>query len=157
MRNNQSTKIINGDLLKADADVIIHQVNCQGRMGSGVARQIRKKYPNVFSEYRKICRETKDKESLLGQVLCVNTPDGKVIANMFAQLNYGYDGGLYTDYTAFYKCLESINAKFEGKKVALPYKIGCDRGGADWNIVSHMIEGRLNKCDVALYKLTRLG
>ena len=31
-----------GNLLQADAPMIAHQVNCQGVMGAGIARQIRK-------------------------------------------------------------------------------------------------------------------
>ena len=34
-------KIIDGDLLNSEADIICHQVNCQGKMNSGVAKQIR--------------------------------------------------------------------------------------------------------------------
>ena len=34
---------VKGNLLEADVDVIMHQVNCKGVMGAGVARQIRQK------------------------------------------------------------------------------------------------------------------
>lgn len=30
-------KTINQDMFRVDADVLVHQVNCQGIMGSGVA------------------------------------------------------------------------------------------------------------------------
>lgn len=36
------------DLLEFKCDIFCHQVNCQGRMGSGIAKQIRNKYPIVF-------------------------------------------------------------------------------------------------------------
>ena len=32
-----------GNLLDAPVDYICHQVNCQGRMGSGIAKQIKAK------------------------------------------------------------------------------------------------------------------
>ena len=35
-------KIINGDLFDTDANIICHQVNCKGKMGSGVALQVKK-------------------------------------------------------------------------------------------------------------------
>lgn len=38
-------KHIKGDIFQSGADVILHQVNCQGVMGSGVAKQVREKYP----------------------------------------------------------------------------------------------------------------
>ena len=148
-------KVVDGDLFDAEADVIVHQVNCQGRMGSGVAKQVREKYPKVYTEYQAACSRFENKADLLGQVLYVKIPDGRTVANMFAQLNYGYDGKLYTNYAALDSCLRSINKKFAGKKVALPYKIGCDRGGADWGRVSNMINKRLSQCDVTLYRLTK--
>ena len=44
-------RFIKGDLLKADADVICHQVNLQGVMGGGLALSIAMKYPNVNKIY----------------------------------------------------------------------------------------------------------
>jgi hypothetical protein len=37
--------------------------------------------------------------------------------------------------------------------VALPYKIGCDRGGGDWNVVLGMINDIFTDVDIKLYKL----
>ena len=33
-------------------DVICHQVNCQGKMASGIAKQIRNTYPQVYDAYK---------------------------------------------------------------------------------------------------------
>lgn len=52
-------RIVNGDIFQSDADVIVHQVNCQGVMGSGVARQVREKYPYVFQKYQELCSRYK--------------------------------------------------------------------------------------------------
>lgn len=45
-------KHIKGDIFESGAQVILHQVNCQGVMGSGVAKQVREKYPIVFEYYK---------------------------------------------------------------------------------------------------------
>lgn len=42
-------KIIDGDLFSSNADVIAHQVNCSSAMNSGIAKQIRNKYPEVYN------------------------------------------------------------------------------------------------------------
>ena len=42
-----------GDVFSSGAQVIVHQVNCMGVMGSGVARIVREKYPEVYLEYKK--------------------------------------------------------------------------------------------------------
>ena len=44
-------KYIQGDLLKTDATLILHQVNLQGIMGGGLAYSIARKYPSVEREY----------------------------------------------------------------------------------------------------------
>ena len=41
-------KHIKCDIFESGADLILHQVNCQGAMNSGVAKQVREKYPNVI-------------------------------------------------------------------------------------------------------------
>lgn len=158
-----------GDLLESGADYICHQVNCQGVMGSGVAKQIRDKWPIVYAKYRERIEETAAEaaslgfnslsveEMLLGNFQTVKLPNHGWVINMFAQLNYGYDGKRYTSYDAFYDCLERM-ARILPKNatIAFPYKIGCDRGGADWDIISKMIEKVLGDFNVTIYRLENL-
>ncbi len=144
-------RIVNGDIFQSGADVIVHQVNCQGVMGSGVARQVREKYPLVFDAYQRLCRNTLNP---LGRTLFVTTPDGTVIANLFAQEKFGYDGKCYTDYCALRKCLAEVRAKCYDKVIAIPYMMACHRGGGDWDKVSRMIEEELEDCNVTFYKYT---
>lgn len=66
---------------------------------------------------------------------------------MFCQLNYGYDKQRYTDYHAFKWALSAFNFKPQYDllldneiDIHFPMNIGCDRGGADWNIISNMIQ-----------------
>ena len=44
-------KVVKGNLLDATEAIIAHQVNCQKKMNSGVAKAIREKYPIVFDIY----------------------------------------------------------------------------------------------------------
>ena len=41
-----------GNLLESDCDYICQQVNCQGKMNSGIAKQIREKWPVVYQNYK---------------------------------------------------------------------------------------------------------
>lgn len=136
-------RIVNGDLLEAEENLIVHQVNCQGKMNSGVAKAIRGKWGRVFDKYSLMCQNY-DSFELLGQVqsILVNEESRQYVVNMFSQHNYGYGGERYTNYEALYRCLEQIAsvARRHNYSVALPYNIGCDRGGANWNIVYTMIE-----------------
>lgn len=153
-------EVVNGNIFDCDADVLLHQVNCRGVMGSGVAKQVKQKYPSVFKWYKLWCDECKDVASIVGyqpllgkiQVCYANDEHPYAIVNMFAQDGYGR-GRCFTDYDALRKCLRQVNFEFKGKKIAIPYKMSCDRGGGDWNMVMGIIEEELSDCKVTLYKL----
>ena len=56
--------IIEGNILDYDKDIIVQQVNCQGVMGGGLAKQILMKYPEVPKEYKKYWTKKKKKKVL---------------------------------------------------------------------------------------------
>ena len=147
--------IVKGNLLDAKVDAIMHQVNCQGVMGSGIAKQIRDKYPYVYKEYQKLCRKHKNNPSeLLGCCQIIGTDDHHPrVINLFAQDKYGKDR-CYTDYEALRWCLQYVNKRYYGLSVGLPYGMSCGLGGGDWRIVAKIIEEELKDCDVYVYKLT---
>lgn len=151
-----------GDLLNLPSiDIIAHQVNCQGKMGSGVALQVKKKYPIVYDRYRDRCASLKFSSKLLGlcQIIDMQYMDEyprphKYVANLFGQFNYG-SSGQFTNEEALEKSLISLKkyAKEKNLSVAIPYKIGCVRGGASWDKVLSMIEKVFNDYSVTIVKL----
>lgn len=152
--------IIKGDLLEAREHIIAHQVNCQGVMGSGVAKQIKDRYPIAFKEYSELVKEKRDlgedlEASLLGQVQGVSIGSGLYIANMFGQLTYGKDNKQYTNTFALYSCFKKVReiAEENSMSVAMPYMVGCYRGGADWKEVENFLLIAFEGYDVTLYKL----
>jgi len=144
-------KIIKGNILNAKEDVICHQVNCKGVMGSGLAKQIRNKYPEVFNEYKYILNTC---GSQLGHCQMVLCSDGKSVANLFAQDGYGTDRR-YTDYDYLKQSLQQllIVAKENNLTIAIPYNLGCGLAGGDWNIVYKIIKDVFEDYDVTIYKL----
>lgn len=169
-----SVVVIDGDLFETKANFICHQVNCQGRMGSGVAKQVKEKFPVVYRHYKALCDEdAKSREALgftksqlLGRVQIVykedylvgdKNIDTQVICNMFSQDHYGYNGKQYTDYEAFEKCLLQLKERVPaGETIAMPYLIGCGLGGGDWEKISGLIETILSDTHhVELWRLKR--
>lgn len=147
-----SINFIKQDLTTSDADYICHQVNCQGAMNSGVAKAIREKWPIVYTNYIELYNSVPRRMQLLGTILAVDLadykpqtwPESPIVINMFSQEHYGYDGKRYTSYDAFWSCLGHIREIVpKGSKIAFPYKIGCDRGGANWNVILSMISETL--------------
>lgn len=82
-------KFIKGNLFDTDAQIICHQCNCYGVMGSGVAKEVKQRYPNVFKDYRNDYENGKLK---LGYVCFSPTENckGQIIANMCGQNYYGF-------------------------------------------------------------------
>ena len=125
------------DIFESGADFILHQVNCQGAMNSGIAKQVREKYPWVYEQYRDFCNEM---AFPLGSVQTVSINETQAIVNLFAQENFGYDGKCYTDYKSLEYGLDCVRNMYDNKTIAIPYLMGCHRGGGDWNVVYKMIE-----------------
>ena len=149
---------VKGNLLESDCDYICHQVNCQGVMGSGIARQIREKWPEVYWSYRDAYEQYRlgDVHRLLGSVdIAMVTCSTQTVLNMFAQDTFGYDGERYTSYDAFARCLEEI-AKIvpKDKTIGFPKNIGCGLGGGNWKVISALIEEILGEThEVYIYEL----
>lgn len=134
-----------GDLLISGAPIIAHQVNCRGAMGAGVAKAIKVKYFGVYDIYRKRC--AKDGITLMGTTQFVSTPDKTIIANCFAQREFGA-GRQQTDYDAFRSCMRQLCDFAEKKgapRIAMPYRIGCGLAGGDWRIVEKIISSEFER------------
>lgn len=162
---------IEGDLLNLpDIDMIAHQVNCKGVMGSGLARQIKYNFPNIFESYRIICKRAVNSSILLGKCHIVSRrsiDNPKYVVNLFGQDGYGYNGTTmggditdyrrqqHTDIPALEEALTKLKlfAKIRNLSIAIPYKIGCGRGGAEWDKVLLMIEKVFNDYPVTIVKL----
>ena len=155
-----------GNLLESDCDYICQQVNCMGKMNSGIAKQIREKWPVVYQNYMAKCNFSHPSgyirpELLLGDIQIVGLWDDynetkfhQSVINMYSQLNYGYDGRRYTSYDAFWNCVNLIKQSVPtDKKIGFPYNIGCGLGGANWNVILAMIDTVLTDYTVEIYVL----
>lgn len=165
-------KVINGSILNAKTDFIMHQVNCQSVMGSGVAKVLRDFDEGIYNHYKIVSEHRKlHNIPLLGDndyYWIMNHDKNQCIVSMFAQDKYGYDGKQYTDYEAFRTCLRQFKASWSAwvedidknnnkilrrTSVALPYNIGCGRGGGDWEEILEIITTELVDYDIELWRL----
>lgn len=144
-------QIIHKDLLKSNCNFIVHQVNCQGKMGKGLALQVAKRFPHVAHCYKdKVACAKENHISLLGQIQVVSIvgKDNQYIVNLFGQNNYG--NGTHTDLTALRRGLLKVRTIAEpyGLSVAIPYGIGCGLGGEKWENVYPIIEDIFSKTNI---------
>lgn len=143
----------NGDLLDSNQNIICHQVNVNGIMGGGLARQIAEKYPKVEEKYKLYCKLFQnDYEKLKGIPEIVKINNTQYIANCFTQkLNFD------TDYQSIENCFDVILnlCKASDMTVAIPYKYGCGIANGNWDKLEKIFE-KLSKnyeIDIFIYKL----
>ena len=150
-------QIIKGDLLNSTADYICHCVNCQGAFGAGIARQIRRKYPNVYDAYFNYIEEIRDRETdsftssdLINQYQIVPINDKQSIVNMFCQPSYGKSGIRYVSYDAVeiaFRCFfKEIISKNKNVTVAVPLGFGSGLAGGNQDIITTIIDTSLKNC-----------
>ncbi len=146
---------IDSDLFKAPVDIVAHSCSCQCVMGSGIALTIK----NLFPEVWQADQRTKPADrSKLGtcQVIPLNKPKGrlKYIANLYGQFDYSrknlkttphaiermtsYDA-LDTALTSLREWVYSFYQEEDFPVLGVPWKIGSDCGGGDWNVVESII------------------
>jgi O-acetyl-ADP-ribose deacetylase (regulator of RNase III) len=142
-----------GDILLATENVMCHQVNCIGKMGTGLAEQYRKKYPVVFYNYYALCQNENFSEKLLGHCQIVKVGNLKWVANLFGQYDISREFQM-TDYRALATSLIYLRDKaaVHGYSIAIPYGIGCNLGGGDWDRVYGIIEQIFVDYTVTLYR-----
>jgi O-acetyl-ADP-ribose deacetylase (regulator of RNase III) len=149
---------IKGDLFDTDCKYIAHGCNCQGVMGSGVAKTVRELYPECFKAYSNYCEKhhnlgpPQDSALLLGRI--VEWTDGDIhILNCFTQDYYGKNGDRFVSYDAVERCFRAISNN-NIPEVAMP-KIGAGLGGGDWTIIEAIINATLirNGVKVKVYEL----
>lgn len=143
-------KYYDGDILESGADIICHQVNCQGAFGRGMAGQIKRLFPEVEKTYKIITKQWSEQSGgktseLLGKVSAQTVEkDGRwfLIANLYGQDDFGKTG-LFTDYEALEKAMgeirDFVDVRQKQETVAFPHGIGCGYAGGDWNVVEEMI------------------
>lgn len=142
-----------GDLLKAeDCTAIMHQTNCLGVMGAGIAKQIRCTWPTeVYVPYRKACLDNINTKELLGKIQVLKTNDTPIeyIINVFGEYSFTesecpFPNGRHTDYEALLSCFKKVKQWCKDKNVmniGMPKNLGCGLAGGDWDgVVYPMIQ-----------------
>ena len=150
-----------GDMLAATEGILVHGCNCQGIMGSGIARLVREKWPDVHQAYRNRHIQS---GLQLGEVIFVGSsqapavitqkylhavtaqlPTSLIVANAMTQFTCGSDKNMvYVDYDAVFAAFARINllARDSGLTVNFPL-IGCGLGNGQWKEVASAIEAAM--------------
>ncbi|MDC4205136.1 MAG: macro domain-containing protein [Candidatus Manganitrophus sp.] len=144
-----------GDILQADAQVLVNTVNCIGIMGRGIALQFRKAFPENYKAYKAIC----DRKQLLPGKMLVHDlnrfENPRYIINFPTKLHWKGKSRIEHIESGLKALVEEVR-HLEIKSIAVP-PLGCGLGGLHWNKVRPMIEEafrNLPEVHVLLYEPT---
>jgi O-acetyl-ADP-ribose deacetylase (regulator of RNase III) len=150
-------KYLQGNLLNSTAAVIGHQTNCKGVMGGGVAKQIKAKWPIVFTAYSDFCFNKAciaGSNVHLGKCQLVPISVNRFVANLFGQDDHNATIR-QTNYEAIYTALEALSNSMKELNlhtVAFPYKLSSGLAGAEWTIIEAMIKFLFKDFDVEIWE-----
>lgn len=130
-----------GNIFHSNSEAVVNPVNTIGVMGKGLARQFRDRYPEMYEDYRKTCRE---KNLWIGH-LHVYDKVRPTIINLPTKIHW-IDQSQYE-----YVELGLVALRYELKyreisSCAIP-ALGCGNGGLDWNKVKDIIDSVMSNSD----------
>ena len=122
-------------------DIIVHGCNCQNTMGSGIAKEIRERYPGVYHADGLATQQWKNPVAKLGNFSTYATAANGypfVVINAYTQLHYLPRGIDHFEYESFYLILKKL-VSLGGVRFGFPY-IGMGLAGGDSNRIIAMLE-----------------
>lgn len=136
-------KYTQGDIFESKCQAIINTVNCEGKMGKGLAYQFKKKFPEMEQDYVKVCL----KGELYPGKLHIYQEKNFLIINFPTKNKWREKSKIEYIVIGLRKLKEEIIKKGI-KSVAIP-PLGAGNGGLNWNEVKFEINrGLLDMEDV---------
>jgi len=134
-----------GDFFATKVDLRVNTVNCGGVMGTGIALEFKKRYPDMYRDYRDICVAG----NLAPGVLHIWKTDTEWVVNFPTKRKWS-EPSRYEDIELGLTALRDYLAELGAVKVALP-ALGCNHGKLDWSRVSGMIRQSLEGLEATIY------
>lgn len=136
---------LKGDLLSSPAQVQVNTVNTVGVMGKGIALQFKKKYPEMFAAYQKVC----EKHYLDVGKLYLWKSAKKWILMFPTKKHWKNPSKIEYIESGLQKFVDNYE-RLGIESIAFP-KLGCGNGNLDWNDVRPIMEKYLKRLPITVY------
>lgn len=128
---------------QGEFDIIVHGCNCLNTMGSGIAKEIRERYPVAYRADTNMHKRALNPTDLLGNyswhVGCEGPTGNKfTIVNAYTQVNYAPRGIDHFEYESFKLILRKL-LELAPTRFGFPY-IGMGLAGGDKELIIAMLE-----------------
>lgn len=139
-------KYVETDIFQSSAQVLVNSVNTVGVMGKGLALDFKKKYPQMYSQYRKYYL---DEKLQIGKLYLFKS-DEKWILNFPTKKDWRQPSQLSYIEQGLNKFVETYQEK-DIKTVSFP-QLGVSIGGLNWKAdVKPLMEEYLSDLLITIY------
>jgi len=105
----------------------------QGVMGAGIAKTIKRMFPELYKEYHEIC--CVERKATLGGVHFYKVSSELYIANAFTQIRFGDARP-----EAIKSVLKTVSDAFPAPVELRAVRVGCGLGGLEWDDIKPIYE-----------------
>lgn len=132
-----------GDLFAySNLQSFAHGCNCRGAMGKGIALEFKKRFPLMYSQYKKLCERG---EFNLGSVF-VYKEDAFTVFDIGTQISWGVKAEISAIEIGLSSMLE-LAKTYGVTKIGLP-RLGAGLGGLDWKDVKPVVKRICEPSDI---------
>lgn len=136
---------IEGDIFDSPAQVIVNTVNTVGVMGKGLALSFKKRYPDMFESYKKVCEKH---QLTIGKLMLYQEADHWILLFPTKE-NWRNPSKLEYIEKGLMKFVNTYAEKHI-TSIAFP-KLGCGNGELDWKSVQPLMERYLKPLPIDVY------
>lgn len=145
-------KILVGDLFESKCQTLVNTVNTVGIMGKGIALEFKKRFPEMFADYEKLCAEGKVK---LGEPYLYKKLTLPWILN-FPTKDHWRSVSRLSDIIRGLKYFEQHYKEWGVISIAMP-PLGCGYGQLEWRIVGPTIYRFMKSLNIFVELYAPLG
>jgi O-acetyl-ADP-ribose deacetylase (regulator of RNase III) len=144
MNGRREQEIISrsGSIFTSSFQTVVNTVNCAGIMGAGIALEFRRRYPQMFREYEKLCDERKIR---IGKLWLHKTP-GRWILN-FPTKQHWRDPSREADIAAGLEEFKRRYVEWGIESIAFPL-LGAMHGGIPSDRSRALMKQHLSTCEL---------
>lgn len=136
---------IQGDIFSSPAQVLVNTVNTVGVMGKGIALEYKKRYPEMFNQYKVQCDNHK---LLIGKLMLWYGPDHWIL--QFPTKEHWRNPSKMEYIEKGLMAFVNKYADYNISSIAFP-KLGCGNGELDWTKVKPLMEKYLKNLPIDVY------
>ena len=138
-------KVLIGNMFESPTKTLVNTVNCVGVMGKGIAQEFKKRFPNMYTDYKQRC-SMGDVEP--GVPYYYEDMFGTSIIN-FPTKKHWRSPSKFQDIVSGLDIFIEKYKEWGITSIAFP-PLGCGNGGLEWAIVGPLMYQKLSALDIEI-------